>query len=210
MSRILFRFQTRYPDIDLTFSDVASVHQINMIKEGSLDVGFLRLPVDDDLESHTVVKDRLAFVFPVTMIQEISGFDSEAVRSLPFLGLHRRLAPGVDDYIQRLFRSRDFQPKVMHRVNESLTLLFLVASGLGVAVMHESALQRVVNLIDGVAVRPITDAIASWDVGLVWRRNEQNPVVIHFLRVAKEVLSEDVDKGSKVWPLPRPPARRLS
>lgn len=189
MAKVLFRFQTLYPEIELAFDDISARTQIERIREGSLDVGFMRLPIGPELASVPVARDRLAFVFPIDMADRITDFDSEAVRSMPFLGLQTGLAPGLESYIQRLFDSRGFRPKTIRRVNGSLTQLVLVASGLGVALMHESSLRRVVNLVDGVGVRPILDPIASWDEGLVWRHDEQSPVVERFLDTARETLA---------------------
>lgn len=188
MSGVLRRFQLQYPEIEVLFADVSSRHQIKRVREGSLDAGFVRLPADGDLAVHPVGRDRLALVYPHGLQAAFSGFDDERIRDQHFLALRPELAPGVEEYIQRLFRSRGFQPAVLHRVNESLTLLTMVSSGFGLALMHESALTRVVNLVDGVGYVPLTDEIAQWDVGLIWRKDDSNPVLGRFLDMAREAL----------------------
>jgi DNA-binding transcriptional LysR family regulator len=130
LAEYVLSFQNYYPEVDLTLEDVSSKSQMQRLSEGTLDLAFVRLPAGEGLPSYSVAKDRLAFVFPTAMADRIEDFDSETVRSLPFLGLQLRLAPGLEGYIQRLFDSRGYQPKVMHRVNESLTQLSLIASGL--------------------------------------------------------------------------------
>jgi DNA-binding transcriptional LysR family regulator len=190
MSRALFRFHGIYPEVDIAFEDISSRHQLDRIREGSLDAGFARLPVDgEDLAFQVVARDRLAFVMPYSLAATISGFDDIAVRDLPFLALRPAFAPGLEAYVQRLFKSRGFQPRIIHRVNESLTLVSLIASGLGVALMHESALTRVINNVNGVAVRPVEDPVSTWQVGLVWRTDSDNPVFDRFRKVVNETLA---------------------
>ncbi|HTR16982.1 MAG TPA: LysR family transcriptional regulator [Acetobacteraceae bacterium] len=206
MAEILPRFQKDHPEVELAFDDVASRIQGQRLREGSLDVGFMRLPIEEDLAFLPVGADRLAFVFPAGMTGEIEDFDSAIVRSLPFIGLQTSLAPGLEIYIQRLFASRGFQPRIIHRVNGSLTQLVLVASGLGVALMHESSLRPVAN--PGVAVRPLLDPIARWEEGLVWRQDEDNPLVLRFVRAARDILAIRRGGAPQENRNSRPPPRR--
>ncbi|HWJ36846.1 MAG TPA: LysR family transcriptional regulator [Steroidobacteraceae bacterium] len=188
MSRILIAFQRSYPGVDLFFDDVASDVQITRIAEGALDVGFARMTIGADLAYHPIATDRLSFVFPAQLGEEVVDFESESVRALPFIALQEHMAPGLEKQIQRLFASRGFQPQVTHRVNGSLTVLKLIASGLGVGLMHESTVRGIVPHVGGAMARPVQDPLASWDVGLVWRHDEQNPAVIRFLDTAREMF----------------------
>jgi DNA-binding transcriptional LysR family regulator len=161
-----------------------------MIEDRRLDIGFIRLPVDAELSSMAVGRDRLAFVYPAKMADQITDFDSKIVRELPLISLQIGTAPGTEAYIQRLLVSRHYEPKTIHRVNESLTQLTLVSAGLGYCLMHESALSRVIDYGGGVIVQPIEDPIASWDVGIVWRHEETNPAAAKFVSMARSRLGE--------------------
>lgn len=189
LTDLVISFRARYPKVEMTFNDISSRIQVNMIKDRRLDLGFVRLPIDDELASMKVGKDRLAFVYPARMADQIENLDSRAVRDLPFIGLQIGKAPGTEIYIQRLLNARHFEPKAVHRVNESLTQLTLISAGLGFSLMHESALSRVIDYMGGVVVQPIEDPMAAWDVGLVWRHDETNPAVGRFLDLAREKLA---------------------
>lgn len=123
MTRILARFQTLYPEVELSFEDIASRIQAERIAQGTLDLGFARLPVQESLAAIVVAQDRLALAVPVSLAEEITDLDSPALRRLPFFGLRPDLAPGVEAFIQRQFRLRGFQPLALNRVNGSLTSL---------------------------------------------------------------------------------------
>jgi DNA-binding transcriptional LysR family regulator len=185
MTNMVIAFRSRFPEVELSFNDISSRTQIGMIQERQLDLGFIRMPASPDLRSMKVATDRLAFVYPAKMADQIGDFDSIVSTDLPFIGLQIGKAPGTEFYIQRLFSSRKYRPKTTHRVNESQTQLTLVSAGLGFTLMHESALSRIIDYGGGVIVRPVTDEIARWDVGLVWRNGEINPAVKQFIKVAQ-------------------------
>lgn len=188
MSRVLLRFQAEFPEVELSFEDVSSKHQIARIQDGSLDVGFVRLPVPAGLSSQPVAQDRLAFIYPREGAATLTGFDDPRVRERTFLGLQPAFAPGLETLIQTIFAARNFTPVAMHRVNESLTLLTLVAAGFGVGLMHESALRPISGLVETVNVCPVLEPLAAWDVGLVWREGDPGPILHRYLSLAREVL----------------------
>lgn len=188
MSKVLLRFKADFPEVELSFEDISSQHQIRRIKDGSLDVGFVRLPVGEGLTSYPVAQDRLAFIYPREGAATLSGFNDPRVAERTFIGLQAEFAPGLEERIQAIFAARNFTPQAMHRVNESLTLLTLVAAGFGVGLMHESALRPIAGLVETVNVSPVMDANAAWEVGLVWRQGDPNPVVERYLQLAREVL----------------------
>ncbi len=187
MSRILSAFQNSHPGVALIFDDVASDVQITRIAEGALDVGFARMTLGADLAHRPIATDRLSFVYPARLGDEVVDFESPSVHSLPFIALQEHIAPGLEKQIQRLFASRGFQPRATRRVNGSLTILQLIAAGLGVGLMHESTVRDLASQASGARALPILDPLACWDISMVWRHDEQNPAVIRFLEVAENL-----------------------
>ncbi|MBN3855084.1 LysR family transcriptional regulator [Paraburkholderia sp. Ac-20340] len=169
VSRVLPRFRERFPEVEVALHDLSSAEQMERLLEGSLQAGFVRLPVQAGLAHRRLLSDRLALVVPRTLAETIEGFNTHALpvlQTLPFLMLQRSRAPGLHDHIVRFCESRRFEPRFVQHANESLTILSLVGAGLGVSIMHESALQ---SPGDKVVCLPIEDADARWDVGLTWR-----------------------------------------
>lgn len=201
MSGILSTFQASYPGVDLLFDDIASDVQMTRIAEGSLDVGFARMSVDADLAHRRIASDRLSLVYPAHLGEEELDLTSERVRTLPFIALQEHIAPGLETQIQRLLAAHDFRPAVVHRVNGSLTILQLVNAGLGVGLMHESTVRDVAGKRGGIRSTPMRDDVAAWDISLVWRHDEQSPVVIRFLEVAEELFPRDSNLA-KQSPIP--------
>jgi DNA-binding transcriptional LysR family regulator len=180
VSRVLPQFRQRYPDVEVGLHDLSSVAQMERLMEGSLHVGFVRLPVHEGLSFQRILSDRLALVLPRALASTIPRFDPAALRQHPFVLLHRARAPGLFDHIARYFALHDFEPRVVQHANESLTILSLVGAGIGVSLMHESALRNPGELV---VARPVEDPRASWDVGLAWRSAEPDPVIAQFVKL---------------------------
>jgi len=178
VSRVLPEFRLQYPGIEITLHDLSSAEQMQRLMEGSLQVGFVRLPTQHGLSDRRILSDRLALVVPKSLAHEVISFETAMIRDLPFLLLQRARAPGLYDHIARFCALHDFKPRVVQHANESLTILSLVGAGVGVALMHESALR---TPGDAVVCIPIEDTRAQWDVGLTWRSDNPDPVIEKFV-----------------------------
>lgn len=188
MSRALIAFEQAYPQVDVALFDISSQSQLPMVREHRLDVAFARWPGASDLASQVITRDRLAFVYPVELSAQITSIDSPATRTLPFIRLKRTVAPGFEATVQRLFDWKGIEPPVTHYVNESLVQLGMVTSGLGVAVMHESAIKGIIDDRRLVS-QGIEGPALVWQTGMFWRKDETNPVVQNFLSFARSVAT---------------------
>src|SRR6185436_14054040 len=57
---VLLRFRRSYPDVELQLRDMSTPEQVNALGEGTIDVGFVRLPVSDvRLQMRPVIHERL-------------------------------------------------------------------------------------------------------------------------------------------------------
>ncbi|MCB8875867.1 LysR family transcriptional regulator [Acidisoma silvae] len=189
MTRALIAYRETFPDVEISFDVISSQSQLPMLREHRLDVAFARWQDSPDLSACVVSSDGLAFVYPASRAGEIDSIDSTAVRHLPFIRLKREIAPGFEGAVQRLFDGKGIEPVVTHWVNESLVQLRMVEAGLGVAIMHGSA---VASLIDRsrLVVQPIDGPNLGWQTAMYWRSAEKKPVVLQFLKIAQEIAAE--------------------
>jgi DNA-binding transcriptional LysR family regulator len=176
VSRVLPQIRRRYPDIAVELHDLSSAAQLAGLANGSLQLGFVRLPVRPGISYTRILSDGLALVIPEELAASIKGFDVALLNELPFVGLQRERAPGLYEHIVRFCTRCGLHPRFVHHANESLTILALVAAGVGVAIMHKSALQ---NPVRGVVIHPITDPTANWDVGLAWNTDTTDRIVLN-------------------------------
>jgi len=99
----------------------------------------------------------------------------------------RSYGTGLYDQLLNLARQAGFSPRIAQEANEALTIIGLVAAGLGVSVLPAS-FRRI--RIDGVRFRTLLDKDATTAVWLVKRRQEQSPLAQAFMDlVTREALS---------------------
>lgn len=191
MTHALLAFRASHPGVELTYEDISSQAQLTMLREKRLDLAFARWPGPADLGARLVAQDRLALVYPAELGQAITSFNSPALREQPFIRLKSAIAPGFEGVVQRFLDWQGITPGSTHRVNESLIQLRMVEAGFGVALMHASAVTRIIDPAR-IIVREVLPAASApqfgWQSGMYWRRDDRNPALRAFLKVAREAI----------------------
>jgi len=159
-----------------------------MLEAGSLDIGFFRLPIGphSGLEVVTVHREPFVLVVPSShklakrkrvRLREASGQD--------FLMYERAYAPGFHDLIFGMLRDAGIIPNVRQTAGEMPTLISLVDSGTGVAILPASTVKRSVA---SVVACEIADKIPMSEIGIAVRKGNRAPVVDNFRSLALEKL----------------------
>lgn len=189
MSHALLAFRRLHPEVELTFEDISSRAQLPMLREKKLDIAFARWPAAADLSSRLVARDRLALVCPIEWAESLTDLSGDSLSRLPFVRLKPSIAPGFEQAVSNFMEWKDIRPAATHYVNESLVQLRLVEAAFGVALMHASSVSGIID-----QSRIVVKELASedggpsldWQTGLYWRKDDRNPVLRAFLRVARE------------------------
>ncbi len=110
---------------------------LNAFENDRLDVGFCRLPltVPDDLEPHVLLEEEYLLAFS----GEHTGADIKDLLSLPVVIFPREKAAEMHEDIMAIFSHYSVTPKILYEATEQLTLLGMVSTGLGIAIIPESA-----------------------------------------------------------------------
>src|ERR1700746_70351 len=155
-----------------------------MLETGSLDIGFLRLPIGEQsvLDVVTVHREPFVLVVPAShklakrkrvRLRETSGQDF-VMYELPY-------APGFHDLIFGMLRDAGIIPNVRQTAGEMPTLISLVDSGMGVAILPASVVKRSVA---SVVACEISDKIPMSEIGIAVRKGKRAPVVDNFRSLA--------------------------
>jgi DNA-binding transcriptional LysR family regulator len=101
-----------------------------------------------------------------------------------FVMVPREIAPGLYDIVAGLAARAGFLPRVAQEAIQMQTVVSLVSSGLGVAIVPAS----VANLgRRGVVYREIADPHPRLDLWLAWRRGGQGAMARDFLAHARRL-----------------------
>ena len=181
---ILRTFRTRVPDVSLELHELSTEQQLQWLREGRIDVGFLRPPVDEDTFSvATIFQEPLVVALAET--HPLANGASGSLRSLSselFIFFPRSIAPGLYDQIISLCQQADFSPTVAQEAMQMQTIVSLVAAEMGIAIVPESLqhLQRT-----GVVYKAIQEPTSKVAIAMIWRCNDTSPTVQRFLEVVR-------------------------
>jgi DNA-binding transcriptional LysR family regulator len=176
---VLLRFRRAYPDVQLQLRDMSTPEQVGSLRDGSIDIGFVRLPVSDQrLMMRPVLHERLvAALGPASPWNPRLALRS--VASEPFIIIARARSASFYDHALSVCAAAGFTPHVVQEANELFTVLSLVGAGLGVSLVPRSA--ALMRLPD-VRFREVRLPAAAWNIAIAWRRDAgASPLVQRFV-----------------------------
>jgi len=174
--RMVAAFRQNYPEVDVSLEDMASSEQAEQLLSGRLHLGFMRLPVAAPLKSRVLLTDRLM----LAVGNQWGGVSDWAeLLRLPMVALRRHRGSGLAAQIDRLLLLHGLQSTVIQEADDILTVLALVAAGIGAALVPHSAMAIIPA---GVRTISIDSEAASWQLGLVWHPEYASAPRDNFLR----------------------------
>ncbi|MDV7210793.1 LysR family transcriptional regulator [Azotobacter beijerinckii] len=190
--RAIRAFRQACPDVHLDLRELSSRGVAEAVHEGRLQVGMLRplAPLPEELVALELFAEPLVAVLPVD--HPLAGGREVGVRLAalgeePFVFFPRTFGTGLYDQLLGLARAAGFSPRIVQEASEAMTLIGLVATGLGVTVLPASFSRM---RIDGVVYRTLLDPGASTAVWLVRRRDEASPLVRRFAELIEREVRE--------------------
>lgn len=161
-----------------------------MIDAGSLDIGFLRLPIGEHPELEVVAVHREPFVLVVPLSHGLAKRKKVRLRDLSgqdFVMYERTYAPGFHDLIFGMLRDAGIVPNVRQTAGQMPTLISLVDSGMGISILPASAVK---NSVAAVVACEIADAIPMSEIAIAVNKRNRAIIVDNFRSFALEKLGQ--------------------
>jgi DNA-binding transcriptional LysR family regulator len=188
---LMRRFHKLYPEVEFSLRNVLTGEQVEKIQNGALDVGFLRLPLGQihGVEITTVHSEPLVAVVPLNHdLARAKEVRLQDLRGEKFVMYERSYAPGFHDFLIGILSRAGVVPDVSQTAGEMSTLISLVDSGMGVALLPESA----ARLRDAKVVAcTIRDRLPPSQIGMIVSKTNDAPVVEKFCELARKVFQPD-------------------
>lgn len=188
LPEILRTFRSRFGDVDLVLRELTSKEQAQALYERQIDVGFDRLPTsnqyDNTLNYLPILQEPLIIALPENHpLASYSQIPLNALANEPFVLPAPELVPFYSQIIN-LCQQAGFFPKVVQEATWMITVLSLVAGGVGVALVAANAqtLGR-----QGVVYRAIQGENLTLQLAVIWRRDDTSVILREFLEVTKDV-----------------------
>ena len=168
---LLKRFKAAHPGVTLALREMLSPEQAAALGSGELDFGLLLPPVSGEARLDHLVVQRERFLAALPTRHRLARASGRLALSElagePFVTVPREIAPGLYDIVRGLAARAGISLNVTQEAIQMQTVVSLVSSGLGVALVPAS----VSNLgRRGVAYRELADRHPRLDVWLAWPR----------------------------------------
>jgi DNA-binding transcriptional LysR family regulator len=183
------QFEDFNREVEFSLLAIPTAHQLQMLQAGSLDIGFLRLPIGEQsaLEVLTVHREPFVLVVPSShklakrkrvRLSEVSGEN--------FVMNERSYAPGFYDLIFGMLRDARIVPNVSQTAADLSTVISLVGAQMGVAILPASAVK---HSVASVVACDIVGDLPMSEIALVCDKRVRTPVVDNFRSFALEKLT---------------------
>jgi len=140
LPKFLTNLKKNKPRLQVSICEMSTSDQIESLRNGSLEVGFVRGPVNSKELTQTIVyKEDFALFLPANHpFVKKRLTDLRILREEPFVFFPRHYNPGYFDKTISLCEHAGFSPNIQYEGLGSNTLLQMVGSGLGVTILPYS------------------------------------------------------------------------
>ena len=184
---IVQRFDTDAHGIELILHEMSTAEQLQGLLHGQLDAGFLNaFVVPPQLRSLPLVDDEFVLCLPAA--HRYAGAKAVDLGDLceeRFVMFSRDVSPANYDNVIAIFSRAGVHPKTVHAARQWLTIVAMVAEGLGVSLVPRSLAR---SRVDNVRFVPFTGASAITPALLVWNPARTSPALDKFLASAGSTI----------------------
>jgi DNA-binding transcriptional LysR family regulator len=192
VNRIRMHVIDRSPNLVIEGVDMASSSQHDALRRRTMDIGLLRHVADDpDIQSEALFAERF-----VVMVSENSPLAKCKVLRLKQLANERLLLQDRDwaslahDKILALYAAAGVTPRIvtLEAIPGNQAAMLSVVAGEVICLALRGASSRSYQPLRGVAVVPLDEPHADFQVQVAWRKGETSAMVCEFLRSARELF----------------------
>ncbi|MFI0471867.1 LysR family transcriptional regulator [Halomonas sp. HMF6819] len=189
-------FRRALPEVELDLREMPSAHQLEALVAGEVDVALMReLALPAVIETRQVLTEAILLALPTDHPGAASNepVDLGHFAESDFVFTPRALGPGYHHQLMALCQAAGFTPNIQQEAAQLTTLLGLVASGLGVALVPASIARSL--RLDGVVFRALAPLPGRPDASLAlnvnWHRENTSPLIEDFIaRLASQTRDE--------------------
>jgi DNA-binding transcriptional LysR family regulator len=189
LPRLLEEHNRSAPDVRFRLAELSSAAQLLGLREGTLDAGFVRLPLRADEEIELRVIHREPFVVTLPERHRAAAQASVDLAELadePFIFVPRRVEPGFYDRCIALCQSYGFSPSIVEEGTGPTAICGMVATGLGITLSPASILNAP---WPGVVFRELERPGPELELALATRRDQPSAALRGFVQTVDGLVS---------------------
>ncbi|SEG62562.1 transcriptional regulator, LysR family [Bryocella elongata] len=183
------RFRKRYPKVELQLREMWTSAQVEALRDGALDLGFLRDGEGNEgLATRTLLRERFVAVLPerhalaAKRTLRVNDLDGE-----PFILFSRAMGPLAYDRTIACCEQAGFVPEIVQYAPQFPTLFRLVAAGIGVS-LAPACMARL--SVPGAVYREVRSTARS-TVDLAMRAGFESPLADNFVALLRTQIGSE-------------------
>ena len=188
LPEVIRAYRMARPDVELTLLEMTTMEQVVALKEGRIDVGFGRIPLDDPAITRVLLRNEtLAVALPLdhAALQQAHGSLRLAALQAETLIIYPKAPrPSYADQVLSIFRQHGIKPAALYEVRELQTALGLVAAEVGVCIVPASV-QRFRR--DNVGYVALDEPDATSPILMSYRKHDASPEVQLLLGLIRDL-----------------------
>ncbi|CAB5033928.1 MAG: LysR family transcriptional regulator [Actinobacteria bacterium] len=186
MPAILRKFRHRYPAVEVVLEQLTMLERLEALRNRSIDIGFVLLPFGDPLfTTELMMRSPLVLAVPADhALGQQSQVRLKQAEPFDFVAFPRTGSVGYYRHVTDICRRAGFVPRIVRETAPMESVVGLVASGLGIAIVPAMARRL---QIENVVYVPIKDRGAHMDFAFAWNKDDRAPTLRAFLEIAREV-----------------------
>ncbi|MEU0700100.1 LysR family transcriptional regulator [Streptomyces bacillaris] len=188
LPRLTRAVRAAHPGLELVMTGQTYANTaLSRVADGSLDLGFVRLPVTRPGVAHRVIdQEELVCALPSDhpLARRVS-VPLDVLAGEPFVSFPANSGSTVRDTMTEACESAGFTPRVVQEAPDSYTILALVAAGVGVT-LTVTSVQHIQQ--NGLVYRRIAGPPIRLSAALAWRPDNPSAALRAVLAVAEEAL----------------------
>jgi len=185
---IVRQFNAEMPGVDVVLREMSSADQLNELLRGQIHAGFINAStVPPQLASLPMGEDEFVLCLP----EDHPNAQGDTVDLIQladerFVMFSRDVAPANYDNVVAIFSHAGIHPKTTHAARQWLTIVAMVANGLGVSLVPRTLAR---SRVHGVKFMRISGEQVLAPAMLVWNPAYYLPTIRSFIECAERILA---------------------
>ena len=190
LPQVLARCRKYLPELQLELRELETAEQIKFLKEGTLDIGFMR-PAGFDLtgfESKLLHRESYQLVMQFSnKLAAMPEITADTLSGQNLILFARDVNPAAFDQLSAALSSKKLPPPVFRQdARNKHSMLAMVKAGFGAALMPESCCKEGV---DNLAVKELSIPLPTVDIMAVWQKEKSSGTTLKkFIRLLPEYV----------------------
>lgn len=190
LSRSFEAFHRAHPEVEIEIQELFTRQQLEPLSEGTLDVGFVVLPIEDERISNAVILQE-AFMVLLPQAHELAGLNEVPIEALaiePFLMIPREFHPPAHDHILSMLWHNGVEPRIAPERATPQTRNNLVAGGFGITLTLPSWPMDLPGLVKRPIWYPSHHQPMLIEEAVAWKRDNPSALVAAFVEIVRTLM----------------------